>query len=154
MKRTLLALALGTTVLRPAASQGARSDSAAAMAAIDAFHAALHAGDSARAVGQLAEDAVIIEAGTIETRAQYLSGHIGADIKASGGTPGVRTVVAATVVGSVAFVTARTVTTTTTAQGASISELAELMVVAKSDGTWKIRAVHWSSRRRRASPSV
>jgi len=150
MKRILLAVSLCFLALQPAQAQSVRSDSIAAIAAIDAFHAALRAGDSARVVGLLAADAVIIEAGTIETRAEYLAGHLGADIKASRGAPGERTVLAATIEGNVAFVTARTVTSTTGPQVTSVSELAELMVVARTDGVWKIRAVHWSSRRRRA----
>ena len=150
MKRMSLAFSLCLLALQPAPAQSVRLDSLAAIAAIDAFHAALRAGDSATVVGLLATDAVIIEAGTIETRAEYLSGHLGGDIKASRGTPGERTIVAATVTDNVAFVTARTVTSTTGAQGTSVSELAELMVVSKTDGIWKIRAVHWSSRRRRA----
>lgn len=150
MKRTLLLFTLVTIARQPISPQSTRADSVAALAAIDAFHAALRAGDSTRVVSLIASDAVIIEAGTIETRAEYLSGHLGADIKASRGTPGERSIVAVTVVGNAAFVTARTVTSTTGAQGTtSISELAELMVVAKTDGLWKIRAVHWSSRRRR-----
>lgn len=151
MKRLLLLLTLSTITLRPIVSQSVRADSIAALATIDAFHAALRAGDSSRVAALLAPDAVIIEAGAIETRQQYLSGHLAADIKASSGTPGERTVVAATLEGNAAAVTARTVTSTTGAQGTtSISELAELMVVTKRDGIWKIRAIHWSSRRRRA----
>lgn len=151
MKRTLTTLALCALAFRPASSQSKSTDSTAVIAAIDAFHAALRAGDSTRVVSLLAPDAMIIEAGTIETRAEYVSGHLAADIKASRGTPGDRTVVAVTVIGNAAFVTARTVTSTTGAQGTTpVSELAELMVVAKSDGVWKVRAIHWSSRRRRA----
>lgn len=150
MTNFLLGFALGTILLQPASSQSTKQDSAAAVAAIDAFHAALRAGDSARVMGLLADGALIIEAGTIETRAEYAAGHLRADIKASQGTPGERTVVSATVVGDVAFVTARTVATTVGAQSTSISESVELMVVSRTGGVWKIRAIHWSSRRRRA----
>ena len=141
-------------VSHKAAGQSSRADSIAATAAVDDFHAALAAGDSSRAVARLAEDVLIIEAGGIQTRAEYLGGHLGADIKASQGRKEDRTVVRVTVIGDVAYIVSRTITPPAPAPSGAApsgngSESAELMVVAKSGGMWKIRAVHWSSRRRR-----
>jgi ketosteroid isomerase-like protein len=131
-------------------AQAARSDSAAVVAVIERFHGSLAAGDSARAVSVLAEDLMVIEAGAIETRADYLGHHLGADIKASQGSKGERAVLKVTVAGDAAYVVSRTTTPSATAGGMP-SESAELMVLTKTGAGWRIRAVHWSSRRRRAS---
>lgn len=131
-----------------AAAQTVRSDSVAAVTAVDQFHASLAAGDSARAVSLLADDLYVMEAGAIETRADYLAHHLGADMKASQGSKGDRTVLKVSLIGDAAYVVARTVTPPAAA-GGQPSESAELMVLSKASGTWRIRAVHWSSRRRR-----
>ena len=100
-------------------------------------------------VSLLADDVLIVESGHIQTRSDYLGGHLGADMKASQGSTGVRTVVKVSIVGDAAYVVSKTVTPPTAAVGSTGSELAELMVLSKSSAGWKIRAVHWSSRRRR-----
>ena len=128
-------------------AQSARADSAAVVAVIEQYHAALAAGDSARAVALLADDMIVLESGALETRAEYLAHHLAADMKASQSSRGLRTIVRVTVIGDVAYVVSKTVTPPTGAQGNAGSEMAELMVVAKSAGVWKLRAVHWSSRR-------
>src|SRR5436853_412042 len=63
-------------------SADARSldDSAAARVARQ-FHEYLASGDSAGAVRLLAPDFVALEAGSIESRAEYLAHHLGADIE-------------------------------------------------------------------------
>ena len=126
------------------------ADSAAALAVVDQYDAALAAGDSAKAVALLADDLMVLEAGTIETRAEYLAHHLGADMKASAGAKGERTIVKVSVVGDAAYIITKTVRPPTGAQGSTGSELAELMVLAKTSAGWKIKAIHWSSRRRRA----
>jgi uncharacterized protein (TIGR02246 family) len=150
MTRSLFFLVGALALAGSASAQSARPDSAGAVAVIEQYHAALAAGDSARAVSLLADDVVILESGALETRAQYLGHHLGADMKASQGSKGVRTIVKVTVIGDAAYVVSKTVTPPTGAAGSAGSEMAELMVVAKTGGAWKIKAVHWSSRRVRA----
>jgi ketosteroid isomerase-like protein len=150
MKRlTVLALVAGLSIA-PARVEAQRADSAAAVGAVEQFHAALSAGDSSKAVSMLTDDVLIIESGGIQTRAEYLGGHLGADMRASKGAKGERTVVKVNVVGDAAYVVSKTVTPPTGAEGSTGSEMVELMVVTKTTAGWKIRAVHWSSRRRRA----
>jgi uncharacterized protein (TIGR02246 family) len=144
----ILVLSFATTTSLGA--QVSRSDSAAAVAVVEQFHAALAAADSARAVSLLADDVLIIEAGNIQTRADYLAGHLGADMKASQGSKGERSVVATRVSPASAYIVTKTLTPATGAQGNTGSETAELMVVTKTSGGWRISAVHWSSRRRRS----
>lgn len=132
-------------------AQASRTDSTGALAAVEQFQAALAGGDSTRAVSLLAEDVLILESGAIQTRSDYLGGHLSADMKAAQGSKGVRTVIKATVIGDAAYIVAKTVTPPSgTDPAATGSESAELMVLSRSSGVWKIRAVHWSSRRRRA----
>ncbi len=146
----LLAFSLVSLTVAFEAPAQSPSDSAAAAAVVEQFHAALVAGDSARVVSLLADDVVIAEAGAIETRAEYIGHHLGADMKASRSSKGDRTVVRVTVMRDAALIAARTINPPTGAQGNTGSELAELMIVSRTSSGWRIRAVHWSSRRRRA----
>jgi hypothetical protein len=50
-------------------SQGARQDSAGAVATVARFHEALAAQDSVRALSLLASDVLVLESGAIQTRA-------------------------------------------------------------------------------------
>ena len=132
-----------------AAAQNPRSDSTSAVALVQQYEAALASGDSARAVSLLADDVIILESGSIESRAEDLAHHLGADMKAAQGSRGVRTVVRVSVAGDFAYVASKTVNPPSGAPGTTGSEMAELMVLSRSAGAWKISAIHWSSRRRR-----
>lgn len=129
--------------------QSSHADSVAVVAAVSGFHGALTEGDSVKAIAFLASDVVVLESGVAQSRADYLGHHLGADMKASKTSTGERTVTQVTVVGTAAYVVATTFTpgSGTNPQG---SDMVELMVLSKSQAGWQIRAVHWSSRRRRA----
>jgi hypothetical protein len=129
----------------PAASA---ADSIAVAKVVNDFHAALSTGDKAKALSLLAPDAVILESGGIESRAEYASHHLPEDIefaKAVGSSPGP---VQVTVDGKSAW-TAGTSTTVGQFKGRTINSVsAESMVLTKRDGVWRIRSIHWSSRKR------
>jgi hypothetical protein len=73
-----LAFSLGALFpTSPLRAQAARADSIALTTAVARFHDALTAGDSVRAVAMLATDALVLESGAIETRAEYLGHHLG-----------------------------------------------------------------------------
>lgn len=146
-----VAVALGLVSLAPSlGAQAARTDSAAAVATVTRFHDALTARDSVGAVSLLASDALILESGVIESRADYVGHHLAADMKAGQGAKRTRVVLRVTVLGDAAYVVTKTTAPATNADGSNGSEMAELMVLSKSTTGWAIRAVHWSSRRRRA----
>ena len=146
-----LAFSLGALVPgSPVRAHAARADSIAVTTAVTRFHDALTAGDSVRAVATLASDALILESGAIETRAEYLGHHLGADMAASKDSKGTRTVVQVRVAGDAAYVVSRTVTPPTGEEGSTGSQMAELMVLERTTTGWKIQAIHWSSRRRRS----
>ena len=136
-----------------AAQQQGAADSAAVAAVIERFHQALAGGDSAGAMVLLAADVVVLESGGSETRADYQSHHLPADIRfaqAIRSQSGPRTIV---VRGDVAWASS-TSTTQGDFNGRAINSAgAELMVLSRESDGWKIRAIHWSSRARRPAPS-
>ena len=138
------------TAERPAAA----ADSAAVAAVVERYHDALTSGDSAAALALLASDAVILESGGLETREEYRSHHLPADIAFARAVPGTRGSLRALVHGDIAWVTS-----TSTAQGQYRGQPvnstgAELMVLSRERDGWKIRAIHWSSRTRPTARSA
>lgn len=119
---------------------------AAVVAAARGFREALARGDSAGALARLHPEAVIHEGGHAETRAEYRSGHLAADME---------------FLGAMAVETTREEVVLGRDQALYLSEYrmsgsmggdalrlrgVETMVLAPSDGGWRIRHVHWSSR--------
>jgi uncharacterized GH25 family protein/ketosteroid isomerase-like protein len=137
---------------RPGAAppqSAAVGDSAAIVATVDRYHLALATGDSAAALALLTDDAVILESGGIETRAEYRSHHLPSDIEFARAVPSVRGPVRVTVRGDVAWA-ASTSTTQGEFRGRAVNSVnAELMVLVRTPDGWKISAIHWSSRARR-----
>jgi ketosteroid isomerase-like protein len=145
----VLCLALPAARAHDFAVASASSDSAAVVATVDAYHHALSSGDSAAALALLTDDAIVLESGAVETRAEYRSHHLQSDIAFARAVPTARGPVRVVVNGDVAWATS-----TSTMQGEFRgrpvnSAGAELMVLVRSDTGWKISAIHWSSRTRR-----
>jgi len=129
-----------------------QAGTAEAIATATRFYDLLGRGDSAAAARLLAPDAVVLESGDLETRAEYLADHIGADIEFAKAVPSKRTIRQAVRLGSVVWL-ATTSTSTGTFENRPIdSSGAELMVLSKSESGWRIRAIHWSSHKRRTAP--
>lgn len=127
----------------------AGGDSAAVAAVVDRFHAALASGDTAAVESVLAPDAVIMESGGVETRAEYLSHHLPGDMAFARAIRSIRGPVRVAVHGNAAWATS-----TSTAEGVYRerpvnSSGAELMVLTRTPAGWRIAAIHWSSRARR-----
>ncbi len=146
-----LCLSLGVCVFTSRLeAQIVRTDSSEVVATVARFHDALTAGDSVRAVALLASNVHILESGAIETRAEYLGHHLGADMKASKSSKGTRSVVQVQVLGNAAYVVSKTITPPTGEKDSTGSQMAELMVLGRTATGWTIQAIHWSSRRRRS----
>lgn len=125
------------------------SDSAAVAAVVAKYHEALGAGDSTAALALLADDAIILETGGVETRAEYRSHHLPGDISFAKAIKSQRGAVRVRVVGDAAWATS-TSTTQGEMNGRTINSAgAELMVLVRTPQGWKISAIHWSSRQRR-----
>jgi ketosteroid isomerase-like protein len=141
------------TVASPAMAQheghGAMGDSAAVAAAVTKYHDALAAGDSAAALALLSDDAVILESGGMETRAEYRSHHLPADIRAARTAKSQRGAILVRIVGDVAWASSTSTTQREVNGSATISRSAELMVLVRTTNGWRITAIHWSSGQRR-----
>lgn len=143
-----------TVIATTAAAQheghhAADGDSAAVAAVVAKYHAALAAGDSATALTLLADDAVILESGGAETRAEYRSHHLPADINHARSVHSERKHVRVQVHHDIAW-TASTSTSQGESNGRAVNSTgAEMMVLVRTPTGWKISAIHWSSRQRR-----
>lgn len=149
MPRTSTFLLLGAVLAAPSvAAQTTAADSAAVTKVVRQFHAALAAGDSLGALGLLADDAVVLEAGGVESRAEYRSHHLAADIEYARAVPSTLGSISVRRDGASAWAVSTT-TTVGTFQGRAVNSAgAELMVLSLTSSGWRIRAIHWSSRRR------
>lgn len=122
-------------------------DSAAIVATVAAFHHALNTGDSAGAMALLAPDAVILESGALETRAEYAAHHLAADIEFSRAVPSHRVTTRVYQEGAVAWVASVSTSRGTFRDRPVASQGAELLILSRTASGWRIRAIHWSSRR-------
>jgi ketosteroid isomerase-like protein len=149
--RTLLASSFALIAL---ISQARAEESALAPAAVvEAYHAALAAGDAAAAEALLAPDAIVLESGFVESRAEYLAHHLAADLEFARAAASTRGDVRVAQLGDVAWVSA-TSRAEGELRGRKIrSAGAELIVLSRAGAGWRIRAIHWSSRALKEEPA-
>jgi hypothetical protein len=125
-----------------------RADSAAVVRVARRFHEILSTGDTAGINALLAPDLRVIEGGTVENRQEYLSHHLAADIEFTKAVKEERTSFSYSCEGNVAWLVS-TSNSTGNFGGRDINSAgAELMLLGRTQGVWKIRALHWSSARR------
>jgi ketosteroid isomerase-like protein len=128
-----------------AAKPAVHSDAEVA-SVLESFYAAIKRGDAKAAMSVIAPDAMFVESGTLETRAQYEMNHLPADIDFEKQVTGTRDPLRVTFSGDTAWVIATT-TYDGKFEGAPVSFVsAQLMVLTKDADAWKIRSIHWSSR--------
>ena len=153
MKSGLLAAALwllcGCAGTRAATGPGETEipeSTGEAVAVVDAFQAALRAGDIDRAAGYLDPGVVILESGGAEhSRDEYLAVHAPADVqflKTVKVTPGRRT---ARIDGDFAWVASLSEYEFDKEGQVAFIDSAETMVLRRDAGGWKIVHIHWSS---------
>ena len=146
---TLLAGALLTLATGRSLAEAAAPEAAAITAIAEKFHTALAAGASKEVMSLLQADALIVEGGSVETRAEYERGHLGEDIAYARAVPAKQLSIVVRQEGDVAWVISIS-RVTGTFQGRPVDRLAaETMVLAKSVAGWGIRSLHWSSQRAR-----
>jgi ketosteroid isomerase-like protein len=126
--------------------QDTQSDSAAVAGVIGQFHSALENADSAAVLRLLHHDAVILESGDLETRAEYRSHHLPADIAFARAVPRTPGPVQISVRGDVAWATSTSTTRGRYRDRDINSQMVELMVLERSAEGWQIVAIHWSTR--------
>ena len=143
----LSSLLLGSRQLQ--AQQTSPGDSAAVVEVIERYHAALSASDTATAMSLLSLDAFVLESGGIESREEYRSHHLPADMAFAKAVPRERGPIQVRVNGNTAWAISTSVTQGTFRDREINSQGAELMVLRRTDDGWRIEAIHWSSRNRR-----
>jgi ketosteroid isomerase-like protein len=115
---------------------------------VEAFYGGMKAGDKAAVMATLAPDALFVEAGKLETRAEYEANHLPADIEFENQVTGQRSPMKITFHNDN---TAWMVATTEyhgTFNGNPVNfASAQLMVLTRDTSDWLIRSAHWSSRR-------
>ena len=128
-------------------STGLLSRAAApAAATVDAFHAALHRGDTHAAAALLAEDAVIFESGGVErTKREYAAHHLPADAEFSQSVSSAITRRAGYSDGTVAWIASEGRTTGTYKGEPLALATTETMILRRFGEDWKIAHIHWSS---------
>lgn len=130
--------------LRGAPSRVAQ-DSSAVATTVKRFQGALADADSSTALSLLADDAIVLESGDIETRQQYRAQHLPADIEFARAVPSTRQLVLIVVRSNLAWVVSSSRARGTFRAKSIDSQGAELMVLARERAGWRIRAIHWSS---------
>jgi putative copper export protein/methionine-rich copper-binding protein CopC/ketosteroid isomerase-like protein len=113
---------------------------------VQAFHRALASGDSVKIIQLLADDVRVLEGGGLETREEYVSHHLAADMAFASAVERVQGPIEVDVEGDVAWATSTNQTKGMLRERPINSEGAELVVLTREGGEWRIRAIHWSSR--------
>jgi ketosteroid isomerase-like protein len=139
-----LFLVVGAVLATDALAQ----DGANPVETVRAFHEALASGDSIMALGLLTEDVVIYESGGVEaSREEYRSHHLPADMEFASSTVRESTLDRSGRSGDFAWVFSRSRTTGTFRDNEIDSMGTETMFLVRTSDGWRIRHIHWSSRR-------
>ncbi len=142
-----LLLCLSVLALASCASAIPPEDCGGVTTVVEAFYGAMKAGDPAAAMRTIAPGAMFLEGGRLETRAEYESTHLPADIQFEQQVNGKRSPLDITFNGDTAWVVATTEYEGTFQDVPVHFISAQLMVLTRTEGAWLIRSVHWSSRR-------
>ena len=117
-------------------------------AVVDGFYGAMKRGDVAGVMRAVAPDAVFLEGGRQETRAEYETGHLPGDIDFERVVNSKRGPLTVNINGDTAWVVGMA-DYEGSFKGKPVNfTLAQLMVLTRTNGQWLIRSVHWSSRSR------
>ena len=112
-------------------------------AVVDAFYGAITAGDAGAAMRLIAPDAVFVESGKIETRAEYEANHLPADIDFERHVKAMRGPMRVTFDGRD---TAWVISRAEYDEGNPEKYInTQLMVLTHDSGDWRIRTISWSS---------
>lgn len=133
-----------------ATSSPAGNDSAEVVRAVRHLDELLAKGDTTGVMTLLMDDAVILESGGMESRAEYQAHHLKSDAEFARAVKSERTIRSVTVRGDAAWVSS-TSTTEGTFRGRAVNSMgAELVALVRTAAGWRISAIHWSSRARRS----
>ena len=128
----------------PGCAPAPAADSAGVTATIEGFYAAIKKGDPAAAMSFIASDAVFVESGKLETRAQYEMNHLPNDIEFESQVTGKRRPMDIKFQGDTAWVIAETEYAGTFDGDPVDFVSSQLAVLTRDAGRWTIRSIHWS----------
>lgn len=144
---TLLAGGVILSTARPAGAETNAPDAASIKRTAEEFHDALAGGKPDAVMALLQPDVLIVEGGTVQTRDEYQSEHLSADITYASAVPGKQLDAKVRQAGDVAWVTS-TFRVAGTFKDRKIDDVAaETMILTKTPEGWRIRAIHWSSQK-------
>lgn len=143
LQRLWLGAALLMAIPVQARSQAALEDEAEVRAAARALSEALARGDSAAALASLHDDVLILEGARTETKDQYRSGHLRADIAFASAVTRETLREGVTITGDLALYT-RQYRTTGRYRDRDIDRTSsEALLLVRTAAGWRIRHVHW-----------
>jgi ketosteroid isomerase-like protein len=135
----LAALLLWSPACAPAPDPPKESD---IVAIVDKFYGSVKAGDKKAVMALIAPDAMFVESGKIETRAEYESNHLPADIEFESQTKGTRGPARVAFDGNTAWVISRAEYD----EGNPEKYInTQLMVLTRDAAGWHIRSISWST---------
>ena len=147
MRHIALALLIIGSLTACAAENTAETE-AAVRGTLESFYGAMGKGDSAAAMALIAPDAMFVESGRLETRDEYEKNHLPADIEFEKQVPGKRGPMRVTLQNDTAWVIAETEFEGSFNGNPVDFVSTQLAVLTRESGNWRIRSIHWSSRRR------
>lgn len=156
MSRTLVVAVAAALLSSTAGAAGAQVGSgpagivstevSEATTVVDAFHAALKASETDKALAMLAEDVMIFEEGGAErSRDEYASHHLEADAGFAAVSEATITRRAGWADGDVAWITSEGRTTGLAGERTIDRLTVETMVLKRGPDGWRIQHIHWSS---------
>lgn len=145
------ARAVAVSILCTSAVGAAPDESAVVGSTVQTFHNALVNADAKAAMNLLAPDAIILESGSAESRGDYEREHLPEDINFARAVRSVRSDVHVEINGDTAWLTCHS-KSEGTFQGKPVNSAGvELAVLTRTPDGWRIRAIHWSSRKTRSN---
>jgi ketosteroid isomerase-like protein len=143
-----VASALVLLTLAACGGRDTAKDEADVRTTLESFYAAMKNAENATAMALIADDAVFVEGGRLETREEYEKNHLPADISFEKQVTGKRGPWRITFRDDTAWAIATT-DYDGIFDGAPVAfTSAQLAVLTREDAGWRIRSIHWSSRRR------
>jgi ketosteroid isomerase-like protein len=137
----LLAALLAT----PFAGAQAQPNEADLTSVVEAFYAAIKAGDADAAMALIAPDAIFVEAANIENRDQYEKNHLPRDIDYESQIDGQRGPLQVTREGDTAWIISTTKYDEKALGNPELYVITQLMVLSRGADGWRIRSICWSS---------
>jgi ketosteroid isomerase-like protein len=148
----LIVVSTAALAQQPGPAESARTAltgaAAEAGAVVDAFHAALKAGDTAKAAALLDDAVLIHEAGGAErSKAEYGAHHLPADAAFAKTSDATLTRRVGHVSGDLAWIASEgDVRSSAGSAGPTVRKTTETMILRRTPQGWRIVHVHWSSR--------